>query len=151
MKKKLTVLFMALPILIIVCSNTVYNIATKSAPKQINSFAMLSVVYLIASIMATLIFIILSKGNIKTVCTEYRKNNWTVILLSVSILCLEFGYLLAFKRGWKISQCSVLCNIILAIVLVFVGIILYKEKISVNQIVGMGICIAGLIVMNKHK
>jgi len=40
-------------------------------------------------------------------------------------------------------------NIGLACVLLLVGVILYKESISVRQILGMVLCVSGLILISK--
>lgn len=138
-----------LPIFIIITSNTAYNISTKCAPKKINQFAILFVVYFVSTVISGLILLITCKGNFSSAINEVSKNNWTAYLLAAGIVALEFGYLSAFKAGWQISKCSIVANIGLAIVLVIIGALFYKEKISINHLIGIGLCISGLIVMNR--
>lgn len=40
-------------------------------------------------------------------------------------------------------------NTALACVLVVVGVLLYKEAIHLNQIVGILLCVAGLVLINR--
>ncbi len=138
-----------LPIILIVTANTVYNISAKSSPKKINQFAFLVVAYFISTIICVVILLITSKGSISTAISEIRKNNWSVYVISIGIIVLEFGYLTAYNAGWQISKCATIANIGLAISLVVVGALFYKEKISINHLVGIGLCISGLIVMNR--
>ena len=148
-KDRMKLFLFSLPILIIISSNIVYNISTKAAPKKINQFAVLVVAYFIATIISLLILFITSKGSVSVAIGEITKTNWSSYILAIGIVALEFGYLSAFKVGWQISKCSIVANICLAIVLVIIGALFYKEKISLNHLIGMGLCISGLIVMNR--
>lgn len=43
---------MYLPVLIVVLSNTFYNICTKSTPEDLNPFASLSITYLVGAVIS---------------------------------------------------------------------------------------------------
>ena len=137
---------MLYPIGIIVISNVLYNVCTKSAPKQINSFAMLTITYLIAAAVSFISFFISAKN--KNIITEFSKTNWTAFVLGIVIVGLELGYLLAYRNGWQMKTASVTANITLAIVLIFVSLIFYKESITVKQIAGIALCAGGLVLIN---
>lgn len=137
-----------LPIFIIVISNVFYNICTKSTPKEVNPFASLCITYVIAAIF-TFVLLFLSKNLSKETFSEFKHINWTSFLLGIFIVGLEFGYIQAFRSGWSVSICSLVANISLAIILILVGILLYREKVSTNQIVGIIICIIGMFFINK--
>lgn len=135
------------PILIVVTSNTVYNICAKSTPAGINSFASLSVSYTVAAVCAAILFFI--TGTQKNLFTELHKANWTSFILGIAIVGLEFGFLCLYRAGWKISVGNLVTSITLACVLLVVGLILYKETLSVRQLIGMGVCAAGLVLIAK--
>ena len=137
---------MLYPIGIIVISNVLYNVCTKSAPKQINSFAMLTITYLIAAAVSFISFFISAKN--KNIITEFSKTNWTAFVLGIVIVGLELGYLLAYRNGWQMKTASVTANITLAIVLIFLSLIFYKESITVKQIAGIALCAGGLVLIN---
>ena len=54
-----------------------------------------------------------------------------------------------YKVGWNISIGSTVANILTAIALAGVGVLIYKDVMTVNQLIGIGLCIAGLVVMNR--
>ena len=137
---------MIYPILIIVLSNVLYNICTKSTPGEVNAFATLSVTYLIAAAVSFPTFFITSKG--KNIIAEFSKTNWTTFVLGVVIIGLELGYILAYRNGWAMKSASVTANITLAVALVFVAMIFYKEKITAKQIAGIILCGGGLVLIN---
>ena len=64
-------------------------------------------------------------------------------------LGLEIGYIYVYRAGWKVNTGSLVANISLACVLIIVGMLLYKEHVSIKQLAGMAICIGGLILVTK--
>ena len=135
------------PILLVVGANAFYNISTKSMPGKVNAFASLSVTYLTCSVLSVIMFYATSSQ--KNLLTEISKVNWTTFVLGLSVVALEFGYISIYRAGWKVSAGSLAANISLACVLLFVGLLLYKETISLRQVVGIGVCAAGLLLINK--
>jgi drug/metabolite transporter (DMT)-like permease len=135
------------PILIVVAANTIYNISAKSTPANINSFASLSVTYLIAFIYSIFLFFVTSEK--KNLLLELSKANWSACALGVAIVGLEFGFLCVYRAGWKMSMANLFASITVACVLLIVGFLLYKETLSIRQILGVGVCVLGLILLAK--
>lgn len=94
----------------------------------------------------TMYFITSEKKNI---FLELSNANWTTYALGVVIVGLEFGFLCVYRAGWKISTANLYAGITLACVLLIVGFLFYKESISLRQILGMGACAVGLILIAK--
>lgn len=135
------------PIFVVIAANVVYNICAKQTPASIDPFASLSIMYLIAMILSIVMFFLTSPQ--KNYYAEMSKANWTSFAFAASILALEFGYVNIYRVGWKISTASLVANIGLAIILLLVGFLCYKESISARQIIGMIICAAGLLIISE--
>lgn len=135
------------PIGLIVTSNIIYNIATKQTPANANAFLSLSMTYGVAMI-ATFTVFLFSKNN--TMAAEFGKLNWASFVLGFVIIGLETGYIFAFRNGWKINMTSLVANILLACALLVVGFLLYKEKITWIQLIGIAMCIGGLVLVCKR-
>lgn len=134
------------PILIVIASNTFYNICMKSMPSDVNPFGALMITYLVAAIISAIIFVfVVGPSNVGF---EITKINWTSIVLALAIVGLEVGYVFVYRAGWNVSSASVVANIGLACVLIVVGYLLYKENVSFNQIVGIIVCMVGLVLIN---
>lgn len=135
-------------IVIIVISNVLYNICQKSTPESVNPFSSLLVTYLTASVITviTLLFFYADKN----IAQSFKQINWTSFGLGISIVGLEFGYLMAYRAGWNISEGSLIANILLALMLIPVGMLFYKEGFALNKIIGVLFCIVGLILLNKN-
>lgn len=133
------------PILIVVGANTFYNISAKSTPAEINSFASLSVTYLIAMLCSIVMFFITSEQ--KNIAVELSKANWATYVLGMAIVGLEYGFICIYRAGWKIGVASLFASIALACVLLLIGLLLYKEVLTLRQCIGIGVCVAGLILI----
>lgn len=137
---------MLIPIAMVVISNCFYHICSKSTPNNVNTFGGLMVTYLTAAIVTGAIFLYSVKY--ENTLIELAKINWTSIALGIAIIGLEAGYIYAYRVGWQVNNAPVVANTCLAIALIFIGAILYKEGITLKQISGMILCIVGLIFIN---
>lgn len=112
-------------------------------------FASLTITYVIGAIASLIMYFVLNKdGNI--IC-EYLKTNWSPFILGFVIVGLEVAGIYVYRAGWKVSVASTVQSAVLAIILIFIGYILYKETITWNKIVGIIFCLAGLGLINMEK
>ena len=135
------------PVLVVVGANTIYNISTKSTPANVNAFASLAMTYVMAALGSVVLFFLTSDS--KNLLAELAKTNWTAYALGIAIIGLEFGYICIYRAGWKIGVASLVANISLACVLLVVGYFFYKEVITLKQLLGMGVCAIGLMLIVK--
>ena len=61
---------------------------------------------------------------------------------------LEAGWIYAYKAGWQVSTASIVQSSLLSVALLFVGFLLYREALTWNKLVGVGICLFGLVIIN---
>ena len=136
-----------LPLLMVVCSSTIYHICAKSVSPKLNTFASLTVAYLIGAVLTVIIYYATSPT--KSLVQEVSHLNWATVVMGLAIVGLEAGNILMYKAGWNISVGSLINNITVSIILLFVGLLLYKEKITPTQIAGIVLCLAGLVLVNR--
>ena len=134
------------PICLVVLSNVFYQVCAKSVPDGMNPLASLTITYAVAAIVSAILYYALNRD--ANILREYSKVNWTSFVLGISIVGLEAGFIYAYKAGWTISTAQIVQAAILAVILIFVGYLFYKESITWNKIVGIVICIAGLGLIN---
>ena len=134
------------PIALVVLSNTLYQICAKSVPEGMNPLASLTVTYLVGAAVSCALYFILNRN--ANLLREIRLTNWAPIVLGVVIVGLEVGFIYAFRAGWQISMAQIVSSAVLAVILIFVGYLLYHEAITWNKIVGIIVCLAGLVLIN---
>ena len=138
---------MALPVIVAVVANVIYNICAKQTPEDINTFASLTVTYFVSMVSALVLFFLTRHGESYT--AELHKANWATLLLGMAIVGVEFGYICMYRAGWKLSLGSMVTNLSLACVLLIVGILVYKEMLSLRQLVGFAVCLLGIFLIAK--
>jgi len=135
------------PIALVVVSNIVYQVCTKSAPEGMNPFASLTITYAVGAVASALIYFLLNPGG--NLLREYRCVSWAPVVLGLVIVGLEAGYIYAYKAGWPVSTAAIVQASFLAVALIAVGFLAYNEAITWNKIAGVIICLIGLAFINK--
>lgn len=137
----------AWPIALVVVANIVYQICAKSMPANINPLAALTVTYFIAMVSSGALYFALNRGD-ADLLTEYGKLNWVPFVFGIVLVGLEVGFVYAYKAGWPVNSAAIVQSSFLAVGLIAVGFLLYHEPLSWNKLVGVGVCIVGLIFIN---
>jgi len=135
------------PIALVVLSNTVYQICSKSVPGDLNPFASLTVTYLVGAVASAVLYHLFTReGNL---VKEYAHLNWAPFVLGFVIVGLEVGFIFAYRAGWQVSAASVVQSGFLAISLLAVGALAYHEPLTASKLIGIVLCIIGLIFINR--
>ncbi len=137
----------AWPIALVVLSNTVYQICSKSTPSDLNPFASLIVTYLVGAAACTILYGVTSRGG--SLVKEFAHLNWAPFVLGLVIVGLEVGFIFAYRAGWQVSAASVVQSGFLSISLLIVGTLFYHEPLSASKVIGIALCIAGLVFINR--
>ena len=135
------------PILLIVASNILYHICSKSTPGTLNPFASLTVTYAVGAALSALAFSVLNPG--ASLVQQYRHLNWSALLLGVAVVGLESGSIYMYQVGWNISSGQLVHSSLLALCLIPIGYFFYQETITGTKIAGVLICLVGLFLINK--
>jgi len=134
------------PIALVVLANTLYQICAKSVPGNVSPFASLTVTYLVGAALSAILYFIMEKNH--SFLRELGHLNWASFALGLAVVGLEVGFIFAYKVGWEVSMASIVQSSFLAIALIVVGRLLYHESLSWNKLLGIGICMVGLIFIN---
>ena len=134
---------------LMVSCNVVYSLAQKFLPKDVNPFMTLVVVYMVAGAFSLLLAIAFKVCTVSEISSTVGKLNWAVVLLGLAIVGIELGYLLAFRAGWKISAASLVTNIAASLLLVPVGLMLLKEHVKLPNLIGLALCVIGLVLTSS--
>ena len=135
------------PILIIVGANILYHITAKAMPENVSTFASLTVTYFFSMLISIMLFFITS--NEKNLSTALSGFNWPSVLMSLALIGMETGTILMFKVGWDMSIGPLVAHILLCVTLIFIGVLAYHEHLTMTQVVGIILCLIGVILANK--
>ena len=135
------------PVALVVLANVAYQICAKSVPSVIHPLASLTVTYAVGAVASGILYFLLNKnGNL---LQEYTHLNWAPVLFGFVLVGLEVGFIYAYQAGWPVSTLSIVQSAFLAVALILVGFFLYREAITWNKVVGILICLVGLVFINR--
>ena len=77
--------------------------------------------------------------------------NVSAIGLGLAIVGIEMETLFMYRAGWAVNVAFVVANSLIVEVLMLTGFLVYKEKLTLRQLIGVGISLAGIlcIVMGR--
>jgi drug/metabolite transporter (DMT)-like permease len=132
-----------------VLANVFYHVIQKKTPGAANPALTLAVTYLVAAAVCFAVFLVLPGR--AGLLAELKRLNWTAAALGIAIIGLELGFLLAYRTGGNVNTSALIANIAVSVILVPVGLLLFGEKLKPVNIVGMVLCIAGLLCMTNRQ
>jgi multidrug transporter EmrE-like cation transporter len=132
-----------------ICSSAFYHFVARSTPSNVNFTVSLLVTYAVAFVVTLLGFFFFPATN--GIAAELKHLNWASIGLAIAIVGIEFGFLLVYRSGWNLGVAAVLVNVVASLILVPVAIFLFKDKLTWVNIMGILVCLAGLLMLNWKK
>lgn len=134
-------------IALVIVSNVVYHICAKSVPESADPFAALCVTYTVAALTSAGLFLLLRRG--ENFWHSLGKLNWASVVLGLAVVCMEVGYIYAYRAGWQVSKAATVQSAIVAAILLVVGALCFHEVITLRKLVGLAICLVGLVILNQ--
>ena len=136
-----------LPILMAVSGGVLYHVAQKSVPKQVSPFAAIMMAYAIG-ILCCLVAIVFVPRD-RPLLESWQGANWAVWMIGISATIIEISILLAYRAGWNISITSVVVNISVALMLLPIGLFVFRERVSLPNVLGVAFCLIGLYLLSR--
>ena len=132
-----------------IASSALYHFVAKSTPSNVNFTVSLLVTYAVAFVVTFIGFFLFPTTN--GIFAEIKHLNWASIGLAIAIVGIEFGFLLTYRSGWNLGIAAVLVNVVASLILVPVAIFVFKDKISWINVLGILVCLAGLVMLNWKR
>ena len=136
------------PLILIVVSNSIYHICAKSLPAKADPFAALTITYLIGAVFSAALYFLLNRGS-TNLAQEWRGLNWTPYALGFIVVAMEAGNVYAYRAGWSVNTLPVVQAACVAVLLLALGFLIFRESITAGKLVGLALCVAGLFFLNK--
>ena len=135
------------PIALVVLSNTLYQICAKSIPSDMNPFASITLIYLVGGVASLVLYHVVSHGG--NIMREFDHLNWAPFVQGLVVIGLEAGMIYTYRAGWSVATAPVVQSAFVAISLLAVSALLYREPITFSRVIGIIICLVGMYFINK--
>lgn len=123
-----------------------YQILLKSARPEVNILGVLTVAYLAAFVAAGLLwfrFQDLGANRLET------RDIAIGVMLGLSIVGLEYGFVSAFRAGWPLNSAGAIVNVAVALLVVPIGYFFFAEQMSWTKALGLMLCCGGLLLIAR--
>jgi uncharacterized membrane protein len=125
-----------------------YHIAQKSIPAGLDPFFVLMLAYAVGIVTCAICALFFPSD--KTFLGSLREINWAVFAVGISVVLIEIGFILAYRGGWKLSTAAVATNVAGTVLLIPIGLAVYKEQLSIRVVIGLVFCVLGLILVTRE-
>lgn len=119
----------------------------KMVPRQVHPLSALIVIYGMAFLISLTAFVATSGRT--ALMPSLREVSWVSYAMGGVILGFESGSILAYRAQWKISTFGLFVNATSALVLLPMGIWLFRERFTPMNWAGVALCLAGLALLTN--
>ena len=133
---------------IVVGSIVTYQICMKVVPNDLNPISAMVTFYATA-----LIFTLISAKFVPVDAPSWSLSevSWVAVFVGIAIVGIELGYLLMYRSGWQLAVAPLIGLGGAAIILAPVGYLVFREPLSLKNIVGIVLCLYGLYLLTPQK
>jgi drug/metabolite transporter (DMT)-like permease len=122
-----------------------YHVPQKSVPKAVHPFVAVIIANATGIALCAVGMLLDPAG--RSFQSSLKNAKWAVI--GVGAMAIEVGFLLAYRAGWNINSASVVRSISVALLLIPIGLLAFKEHLSARSAAGVCCCLPGLYLLSK--
>ncbi len=134
---------------IAISGSVLYHVFQKATSPNVNPALGLVVTYLTALALTVPLYWAFPREG--TLREAVGRLNWASVALGLAIVLLEVGFLLAYRAGWNLSLASLASNATAAVLLLPIGVVIFRARPSAVNLLGVVVCILGLVLINVRR
>jgi multidrug transporter EmrE-like cation transporter len=133
---------------IAIAATVAYHVVMKLTPAAANPYLSLAVTYAVVTVAFAVVYTALPGP--APVREAFGQLNWTAVVLGLTVVGLDLGFLMLYRGGFEVSLGALVTQSAAALLLLLLGVAFFAEKLSLVNIAGILLCIAGLWLINKE-
>lgn len=123
-----------------------YHIGQKKLRVDASPFLLFTLIYLVSMGLMLLCYFFLGDKGISF--KSFNFQDWkSIFLVSLGIIGIELGFLLAYREGLPLNTSALLVNTAMGIILLVFGVWAEGEKVSLQQLAGILFSFVGLFLI----
>lgn len=126
-----------------------YQIAMKSAPRNVNPWWLLSLAYGTSSILCLIAGLLWRHLISPADLTPQGRHLVAVGCISLTVILIEIGYLLVYRSGWSLSIAPAFAQAVALSSLFVLGLLLFGERFSLTKAAGLLLCVLGIFLLTR--
>ncbi len=140
---------LAVALAIALAGQVLYHVCQKAVAPGVNPIVALLAFYVVAGLASLPLLIAFPfEGSLSK---QLSQINWAIVGVGIAIVLIELGFLLAYRGGGQLSSAFVLTSAAVACALLVIGLLVYREPITVGKSIGAALAIAGIFLVSRSR
>ena len=132
---------------IAIAATVAYHLVLKLTPAGANPYLSLAVTYATVTVIFVAVYAVLPGP--MPLRAAFRELDWTAPALGVVVVFLDLGLLMLYRGGFDVSLGQLITQSAGALLLLLIGVAFFAEKLSLVNVAGILLCVAGLWLVNR--
>ena len=132
------------PLVVIIVAGIAYHVAQKSLSAA-SPWPILTVAYGVAFALSLGLALTQGEGPVRGRPLPYL----AAVLVGLAAFGIEAGFFFLYRAGWKLASASVLANVVVTSVLALVGVLVFREQMTVVRGTGIALATGGAILLAR--
>jgi len=135
-------------LVIAIVSTFGYHLVIKLTPGTVSPLVSLAVTYATVTALFAVAAVVVPES--VSLRDSLRQVNWTALALAGTIVGLDMGFLLLYRSGFDLSLGQIVTQSAAALLLIGVGVAVFRERLSAANVAGIALCVAGLWLISRR-
>jgi len=124
-----------------------YHLVLKLTPAAANPFLSLAITFAVGSTAYASIYAVTS--GTPPLREALGQLNWTTPALAFVVVLLDLSFMMLYRSGFEVSLGQLITQSAAALLLLLLGVAFFADKLTLANIAGILLCVAGLWLINK--
>jgi len=133
---------------IAIAGTVCYHLVLKLTPAGANPFLSLAITFAVGSTAYAGIYVATSGST--PLRDALGQLNWTTVVLAFVVVMLDLSFMMLYRSGFEVSLGQLITQSAAALLLLLLGVAFFADKLSMANIAGILLCIAGLWLINQR-
>jgi drug/metabolite transporter (DMT)-like permease len=138
------------PPILVVIGMMIYQVSQKTTDQNANPFVVVIMAYAIGILACIGGYFVIPKQDAASL-PMVKTAIWSALGIGLGAAGIEIGFMLAYRSGWNVNILPLSVTVGGAILLVPVGILAFRETLSIEKVIGIMLCIGGLVLITIRK
>lgn len=130
-----------------IAATVAYHVVLKLTPAGANPYLSLAVTYALTTLAFAAVYVVLPGA--QPLRAALGALNWTSLALGAVVVFLDLGFLMLYRTGFDVSLGMIITQSAAALLLLLLGVALFAEKLTLVNVGGILLCVAGLWLINQ--
>lgn len=135
-------------LLLAIVASVGYHLVLKVTPGAVNPLLSLAITYAIGA--AAFLGCYALVPDTPPIRDAVRLVNWTALGLAITVIAIDVAFLLLYRSGFEVALGLNITQAAAALILVAIGVFVFREKITAVNVAGIVLCIAGLWLISRR-